>query len=60
MLDKLLPQVMKGNQAGAETILQIRPDLLFKAGTAVDYSGRKIHLHGISICFMGMGYLIPR
>ncbi len=40
MADKLLLQVMHGEQDKAEVILKIRPDLLMIKGTATDYSGR--------------------
>jgi hypothetical protein len=41
MADKLLLQVMHGEQDKAEVILKRRPDLLMIKGTATDYSGRK-------------------
>ncbi len=40
MANKLLLQVMRGEQDMAENILKIRPDLLMMTGTATDYSGR--------------------
>ena len=40
MANKLLLQVIRGEQDKAEKILKIRPDLLLMTGTATDYSGR--------------------
>ena len=40
LADKLLLQVMHGEQDKAGVILKIRPDLLMIKGTATDYSGR--------------------
>ena len=43
LADKLLLQVMRGEQAKAEVILKISPDLLTIKGRATDYSGRTFH-----------------
>ena len=43
MADKLLLQVMHGEQDKAKVILNIRPDLLLMKGTATDYSFRTFH-----------------
>ena len=40
MVNKLLLQVMHGEQEKAEKILKIHPELLTMTGTATDYSGR--------------------
>ena len=40
MANKLLLQVIRGEQDKAEKILKIRPELLLMTGTATDYSGR--------------------
>ena len=40
MANKLLLQVMHGEQEKAAKILKIHPELLTMTGTATDYSGR--------------------